>query len=250
MSNIIIKTASQIEGVRAACRLTSSVFSYLQTVNAVVENRTTEYIDQLIELFIVSQGGEPALKGFKDYKYASCISVNDEVCHGVPGKRLLKNGDIVKVDTVVKLGGYYGDKAMTFLVGEVSISGINIARAAKAAMIRGIEAVRPKARIGQISHAVNTYAKNMGYTTVTQYAGHGVGLDIHEAPLIPFQGHSDDGDFLRPGMIFTVEPMLCQGSPLTKVGADGWTAKTVDGKLSAQYEETVLCTESGYEILT
>lgn len=250
MKKIIIKNEAEIAGIKAACCLTGLVFSYLHTVNAIKEGITTEELDCLINNFIVVNGGEPVLIGYEGYKHASCISINDEVCHGVPGPRVIKDGDIVKVDTAVKLNGYIGDMAETFMVGNVKLNAKNIVHNARETARRGVIAVRPGIRTGDVGYAMNSYAKMLGYTTVREFAGHGVGLEVHEAPQIPFQGIQGKGDLIRPGMIFTIEPMLCESSPAIKKDKDGWTVRTLDGKLSAQFEYTVLCTETGYEVLT
>jgi methionyl aminopeptidase len=181
-----------------------------------------------------------------------CISINDEVCHGIPNpNRRLKNGDIVKIDVTTILDGFYGDTAATFTVGEVSKKARKLVRDTKKCLDIGIAQVRPENFFGNIGFEINNYAWNEGYTVVYEFAGHGVGVEFHEEPCILHVAPKDSGPVMKEGMIFTIEPMINIGVPKCKIDTwDGWTARTADGQLSAQFEHTVLVTKDGVEILT
>lgn len=248
--SIVIKTAQQIEGIRKSSQLAASTLAYIAPF--VVEGVTTEYLDDLILKYITDHGARSATIGYMGYQKASCISPNDVVCHGIPSdKVILKNADIVNIDVTTILDGYYGDTSAMFLVGEVSEEARKLVDAAKHCLHLGIQEVKPGNHFGDIGFVIARYAQSKGYSVVYQFCGHGVGLNFHEDPQVEHIARKGSGPIMQPGMIFTIEPMINMGKAKVKIDAkDGWTARTIDGKLSAQFEHTVLVTETGHEILT
>jgi methionyl aminopeptidase len=247
---IAIKTGAEIEGMRLAGRLASEVLDMLTP--HVRPGITTKEIDRLAHDHMVSvQGGIPATLGYQPpgypaYPASLCTSLNDVVCHGIPDDRPLKNGDIVNIDVTVIKDGWHGDNSRMFVVGDATIAARRLCQITFDAMWKGIVKVRPGARLGDIGHAIQTFAENAGFSVVREFCGHGVGARFHEEPL----------EELVPGMIFTIEPMINAGRREIKEDRrgnrpyDGWTIVTRDRSLSAQWEHTVLVTESGYEVLT
>jgi len=250
MAEIIIKTPEQIEGIRKSSQLAAKTLDYAgQFVKAGV---TTGYIDDKIEEFIISHGAIPATKGYNGYPKSSCISLNEVVCHGIPSeKTILKEGDILNIDVTTILNGYYGDTSSMFSVGEISPLAEKLIEATKHCLDLGIQQVIPGNYFGNIGFAINRFAKAKGYSVVYEFCGHGVGIQFHEEPQVDHAARRNTGAKMKPGMIFTIEPMINQGRAGTKVDKhDGWTARSVDNKLSAQFEHTILITETGYEVLT
>ena len=256
---IIIKDAAAIAGMRLAGRLGSEVLDMLTPY--VKPGVTTGELDKLAHDYMVDvQGGIPATlnyqpPGYPPYPASLCASVNDEVCHGIPGPRVLKNGDIVNIDVTVIKDGWHGDNSRMFVVGEGSIAAKRLCAVTFEAMWRGIVKVRPGGRLGDIGHAIQTFAENQGYSVVREFCGHGVGARFHEEPQILHYGRPGTLEEMVPGMIFTVEPMINLGKREIKEDRkggkyDGWTIVTKDRSLSAQWEHTVLVTETGYEVLT
>lgn len=256
---IIIKDAAAIAGMRLAGRLGSEVLDMLTP--HVKPGVTTGELDKLAHDYMVDvQGGIPATlnyqpPGYPPYPASLCTSVNDEVCHGIPGSRVLKNGDIVNIDVTVIKDGWHGDNSRMFVVGEGSIAAKRLCAVTFEAMWRGIVKVRPGGRLGDIGHAIQTFAENQGYSVVREFCGHGVGSKFHEEPQILHYGRPGTLEEMVPGMIFTVEPMINLGKREIKEDRkggkyDGWTIVTKDRSLSAQWEHTVLVTETGYEVLT
>lgn len=245
----IIKNKKQIKGIRKSCRLAANTLKFAEKI--MKSGMKSEDLDNEIREYIYSHGGIPATLGYQNYKKSCCISVNEVVCHGVPDSRKFQNGDIVKVDVATILKGYYGDNCSTFVVGEVTQEASELMRVAKECLYKGIEICGPNVKISKIGEVIQSHAENHGFSVVYQYAGHGVGCQFHEAPSI---SHTAEGNIdinMEPGWIFTIEPMINQGQPATVLNeVDGWTVSTIDGKLSAQYEHTVLIKENGYEILT
>jgi methionyl aminopeptidase len=257
---ISIKTGADIEGMRLAGRLASEVLDMLTPhVRAGV---TTREIDRIAHEYMVEvQGGVPATLGYQPpgypaYPASLCTSLNDVVCHGIPDERPLKNGDIVNIDVTVIKDGWHGDNSRMYIVGESSIVARRLCQITFEAMWKGIVKVRPGARLGDIGNAIQTFAENAGYSVVREFCGHGVGARFHEEPQVLHYGRPGTLEELVPGMIFTIEPMINAGRREIKEDRrgnrpyDGWTIVTKDRSLSAQWEHTVLVTDSGYEVLT
>ncbi|MBE0548351.1 MAG: type I methionyl aminopeptidase [Rubrivivax sp.] len=258
--SIPIKSAAQIEGMRLAGRLASEVLDMLTPhMRAGV---TTLEIDRLAHDHMVHvQGGVPATlgygpPGYPPYPASLCSSLNDVVCHGIPDERPLKNGDIVNIDVTVIKDGWHGDNSRMYIVGETSIAARRLCQITFEAMWKGIVRVKPGARLGDIGHAIQAYAEHAGYSVVREFCGHGVGARFHEEPQVLHYGRPGTLEELVPGMIFTIEPMINAGKRDIKEDRkgnrpyDGWTIVTRDRSLSAQWEHTVLVTDSGYEVLT
>lgn len=249
MEAIIIKTEEQIEGIRKACKLAADTLRFIEP--HVVPGVSTNHINDLIEQYTKDHGAIPAPLGYQGYPKASCISLNEVICHGVPSEYLLKEGDIVNIDVTPILNGYYGDTSKMFAVGEVSDSAKKLMLASKKALEIGIRQVKPGVKFGMIGYAISRLIDTLGYSIVEQFCGHGTGVDFHEPPHVMHRDWYDKGEFMKKGMIFTIEPMINQGVKEAVIDeSDGWTARTEDGRLSAQYEHTVLVTENGVEVLT
>ncbi|MBR5746239.1 MAG: type I methionyl aminopeptidase [Clostridia bacterium] len=215
------------------------------------EGVTTAAIDREIKKCILSHGAKPSFLGYGGFPASACISVNDEIIHGIPSNtRVLKNGDIVKIDVGAYYKGFHGDCAATFTVGEVSGEAKKLIEVTRQCFYEGISAVKEGARLGDIGHAVQSYAESFGYSVVREYVGHGVGHDLHEDPEVPNYGTPGHGFRLRPGMTLAIEPMINAGTFEVRVLANEWTVVTADGKLSSHYENTVAITENGVVILT
>jgi len=248
--SIIIKTEEQIEGIRKSSKLAGEVLIYV--TDFVKEGVSTYYLDQLIHNFIVEHGAIPATMNYNGFPKSCCTSLNDVICHGIPSEDvILKNGDILNIDITTILGGYFGDTSRMFVVGEASEAAMKLVNATKHCLDLGIQQVRPGNYFGNIGYAISRYAIAQGFTVVYEYCGHGVGIEFHEEPQVDHAARKNSGPKMKPGMIFTIEPMINEGKPRVRVDeVDGWTARTVDNKLSAQFEHTILVTETGYEVLT
>ncbi|MBU3650754.1 MAG: type I methionyl aminopeptidase [Limnohabitans sp.] len=251
---IICKDSAGIAAMRVAGRLASEVLDYLTPhVKAGV---TTNELDQLAHDYITQvQQAIPAPlnyapSGYKPYPKSICTSINHQVCHGIPNDKPLKKGDIVNIDITVIKDGWHGDTSRMFLVGETSIAASRLCKLTYEAMWHGIVQVKPGAQLGDIGHAIQKFAENLGCSIVREFCGHGIGQGFHEEPQILHYGRPGTGETLRPGMIFTIEPMINAGKRDIKELGDGWTIVTRDHSLSAQWEHTVLVTETGYEVLT
>ena len=245
---ITIKSENEIELMRKAGYLVSLTHKYLKPF--IKPGITTKDLDKLAEDFIKENGGIPSCKGYQGFPAALCVSVNDEVVHGIPGKRVLKNGDIVTIDMVIGYHGYQGDAAWTYAVGSINDNKKYLMEHTEKALYEGINQVKPGNRIGHISEAVETYAKKHKLGVVKELVGHGIGTSMHEEPDVPNYGKKGTGPKLKPGMVICIEPMLNLGSASVGILDDDWTIVTEDGCPSAHYEHTVLVTEDGYEILT
>jgi methionyl aminopeptidase len=247
---IIIKTPKQIDGIRKACKLTAQTLDFIRP--HVVPGVSTEAINQLVVQFTRDNGGTPATLNYRGYPKECCISINEVICHGIPSETtILKQGDIVNVDVSTILDGYFGDTSTMFAVGPISPQAAHLIEVAKKCLELGINEVRPGNHFGNIGFAITKYALTKKHSVVYNFAGHGIGIRFHEAPEINhYVTKKDQGPIMKPGMIFTIEPMINAGSPHCRMDADNWTARTADGLLSAQYEHTVLVTENGVEILT
>lgn len=211
---------------------------------------TTWEIEEFVENFLAEHGATPEQKGYQGYKYATCASVNDVICHGFPSKKPLKNGDIVTIDMVVNLNGGLADSAWSYAVGEVDPEAQHLLDVTKESLYRGIVAATVGNRLGDIGHAIQSYAEAEGFSVVRDFTGHGIGKTMHEDPMVLHYGKPGKGTRLKEGMVITIEPMLNAGTWHMKMDEDGWTARTVDGKLSAQYEHTLVITKEGAVILT
>ncbi len=246
--HIRLKEPKDIENIRKAGQLA------LTTLDRVAEQirpgLATNDIDALVHDFTIQNGAAPAPLHYRGFPKSVCVSVNEVICHGIPGKRVLKDGDIVNVDVTPILNGYYADMNKTFFVGEPGPEAQEIVHVAGTCLKKGMEAVRPGNTIGDIGWAIQTYAESQGCSVVREFVGHGVGFEFHEAPQVPHYGRKGEGIILVPGMVFTIEPMINLGKKDLTVLDDNWTAVTRDGSLSAQFEQTILVTETGFESLT
>jgi methionyl aminopeptidase len=251
---VVPKSAEEIEHMRLAGRLAGEVLDFIAPhVKAGV---STEELDRLCHDYMVrEQGTVPAPlnyapPGYKPFPKSICTSVNHQVCHGIPGERVLKGGDIVNIDITVIKDGFHGDTSRMFCVGEPSIQARRLVDTTFECMWLGILAVRPGANLGDIGAVIQKHAEGHGYSVVREFCGHGIGRKFHEEPQVLHYGRPGTGLTLEPGMIFTIEPMINAGRPAIRELADGWTIVTKDHSLSAQWEHTVLVTESGFEVLT
>jgi methionyl aminopeptidase len=245
---IVCKSAAELEKMRAANQLVARVLEALRQL--VVPGATTAGIDAEAERLVRDAGAEPAFKGYRGFPATVCASVNHEVVHGIPGPRVLREGDILSLDMGVKLGGFYGDCAVTLPVGQISAEAERLLVVTQDALARGIAAVRVGGRVSDIGHAVQTHVEAHGYSVVREFVGHGIGTSLHEEPQVANYGPAGRGPRLSEGMVIAIEPMVNAGQPAVKVLADGWTAVTRDGSLSAHFEHTVVVTGAGCEILT
>lgn len=247
--SISLKTPEQIAKMRVAGRLAAEVLDMI--TEHVVPGVTTDELNTICHDHIVNvQKGIPATLGYKGFTKSICTSINQQICHGIPSDRALKKGDIVNIDVTVIKDGWYGDTSRMYYVGAVLPHARRLCETAYECMVRGIRMVRPGATLGDIGHAIQVFAENQRYSVVEEYCGHGIGSNFHEDPQVLHHGKPGTGVELRPGMTFTIEPMINQGKRHARVLADGWTVVTKDRSLSAQWEHTVLVTENGYELLT
>lgn len=236
------------EGMRRAGRAAAEVLDSL--VPHVAPGVTTQEIDAIVYREMTARGGVPATLGYRGFTGSCCTSINHVVCHGIPGERVLKDGDIVNIDVTIILGGWHGDTSRMFLVGDVPIKARRLVDVTYECMMLGIAQARPGNRLGDIGHAIQTHAEKNRYGVVRDFCGHGLGRVFHDAPEVVHAGRPGTGPELRPGMFFTIEPMINVGKPAVKVLEDGWTAVTRDRTLSAQFEHAVGITDEGCEIFT
>ena len=246
--DIRLKESGDIEGIRKSGSL---VLATLDLVELKIRpDMITEEINTLVHDFTIKNGGTPAPLNYRGYPKSVCVSVNEVICHGIPGERVLKDGDIVNVDVTSILDGYYADANKTFFVGTPGPDARKIVGVARESLRLGMEAVQPGNKTGDIGWAIQCYAEGEGCSVVREFVGHGVGFEFHEAPQIPHFGRKGEGIVLVPGMAFTIEPMINLGKKNLRILEDKWTVVTVDRSLSAQFEQTILVTEDGYESLT
>ena len=245
---IQIKSPEEIEKVRSACRIVGQVLKDIDRY--VKEGTSTAELDRLGEELIIKYGGIPAFKGYRGYKYATCISVNEEVVHGIPGKKRLKVGDVVGVDVGAIKNGYYGDAAYTFCVGEPSKKVAKLLKYGKECLEKALMQARAGKHVGDISAAIEAHAKRGGFSVVKDLFGHGIGKELHEDPLIPNFGKVGEGPKLKWGMTLAIEPMLNVGGSEIETLSDGWTVVTKDRSLSVHFEHTILIKDKESEILT
>lgn len=250
MNNIKIKTAEEIELMRESGRLLAQVFSALD--NYMARGLSTLDINDFVEHYIVKTlGARPASKGQYGYQYVLNSSVNEVVCHGVPSaSKKLRNGDIINIDITLEKNGFVSDSSKMYCIGQVFPAAKHLVDVTYEAMWKGILAVKPNAKTGDIGHAIQQHAQKHDYSVVREYCGHGIGREMHEDPQILHYGIADTGITLKEGMTFTIEPMINQGTHRTKEKKDGWTVVTKDKKLSAQWEHTILVSSNGFEVLT
>ena len=253
---VTIKSKKEIELMREACKVVALTHKAIE--EAIKPGMTTADLDELVEKTMkkygaisAEKGYNPGIKGIPPYPASACISINDEVIHGIPSKkRIIKDGDIVSVDLVALKNGFNGDAARTYLVGNVSKDAKRLVEVTKQAFYEGIKYAKKGNRIGDVSHAIGEYVKFQGYSVVREFQGHGIGRSMHEDPEIPNYGKAGRGVRLEPGMTLAIEPMVIQGGPNILELDDGWTIITEDGSLSAHYENTILITENEPEVLT
>ncbi|TDL82674.1 type I methionyl aminopeptidase [Peribacillus frigoritolerans] len=245
---IILKSEREINRMHEAGKLLAAC--HKEVAKLVKPGVTTLEIDAFVDDYLKKHGATAEQKGYKGYEYATCASVNDEICHGFPNKKPLKNGDIVTIDFVVNLNGALADSAWTHSAGTLSEEAQKLMDVTKTAMYKGIEQAVIGNRLGDIGHAIQSYAEEESFSVVRDFTGHGIGKTMHEEPTVLHYGKPGKGLRLREGMVITIEPMLNAGTWYSKMDDNGWTARTVDGKLSAQYEHTVAITKDGPLILT
>ncbi len=245
---ITLKSAHEIEAMRLAGKITAAARALAREM--VKPGVTTQQIDKAVFHFIREQGAIPSFLHYNGYPASVCISVNDEIIHGIPGKRVLREGDIVSVDVGAYIGGYHGDCAGTYPCGQVSDEALRLIRVTRDSFFEGLKFAREGYRLSDISHAVQTFVEANGYSVVREYVGHGIGRNMHEAPEVPNYGKPGHGPRLLRGMTLAVEPMVNAGTAAIKQMSDGWTVKTADGKYAAHYENTILITAGDPELLT
>jgi methionyl aminopeptidase len=245
---VIIKSHREIEQLKRSNAIVAEVFEKLKGM--IVPGITTKELDQVAEEYIVLKGARPAFKGYRGFPATLCISINEEVVHGIPSQRRLKEGDIVSLDVGVDFVGYYGDAAITFPVGEVDPEAKRLLEVTEKALYIGIEKAKVGNRLFDISYAIQGWVESHGFSVVRDFVGHGIGRDLHEEPQIPNFGAPHQGPRLEKGMVFALEPMVNEGTYEVRVLSDGWTVVTADGKRSAHFEHTIAITEDGAEILS
>ena len=246
---VSIKTVDEIEKMRVAGRLAADVLHMIRP--HVQAGITTEELDRICHDYIVNtQQAIPAPLNYHGFPKSICTSINHQVCHGIPGKRILKQGDIVNIDITVIKDGYHGDTSKMFSVGQISPMARRLVQVSYECMCVGIEMVRPGVRLGDIGYAIQDHAESQNFSVVREYCGHGIGRQFHEEPQVLHYGKPGTGLVLEPGLIFTIEPMINAGKRQVKLMPDNWTVVTKDHSLSAQWEHTILVTDDGFEVLT
>jgi methionyl aminopeptidase len=245
---IIIRSHREIEHLKKSNIIVAEVFQELK--KAIKPGITTKELDQITETIILSKGALPAFKGYRGFPASLCVSINEEVVHGIPGQRRLKEGDIVSLDVGVNLNGYFGDGAITLPIGDVDREAKRLLEVTERALYTGIEQAKVGNRLFDISYAIQSWVEDHGFSVVRDFVGHGIGKDLHEEPQIPNFGSPHQGPRLERGMIFALEPMVNEGTYEVKILSDGWTVVTADGKRSAHFEHTIAITDGGPEILS
>ena len=245
---VTIKSPREIELLKVAGEITGSTHNYLKPY--IKPGITTKELDNLAEEYILSRGATPSFKGYDGFPGSICTSINEEVVHGIPGNRKLKEGDIITLDIGACWKGYHGDSAWTYAVGKISKEKQKLMDVTKESLFKGLEQIKPGNKIGDIGHAVQTYAESFGYGVVRELVGHGVGTDVHEEPDVPNYGKPNTGLTLKEGMVIAVEPMITMGDKEIYILDDDWTIITQDEMPAAHFEHTIVVTKNGYEILT
>jgi methionyl aminopeptidase len=242
------KTPEEIEVMRESCQLAAEVLVMIDPY--VKPGVTTDRLNEICHEYIVSKGAIPSPLNYRGFPKSICSSVNEEICHGIPSNRKLRNGDIVNLDITTYFKGFHGDTSRTFFVGSPRKKAEKLVEVCKEALQRGIEIVKPGARLGDIGATIQGLAESHGYTVVREFCGHGIGSNFHEEPQILHYGNFGDGLEIKKGMVFTIEPMINLGKPDLKILPDKWTAVTQDGQLSAQFEHTLCVTDTGVDVMT
>lgn len=245
---IICKTPREIEIMRHAGKIVALTHAELQ--KHISPGISTKELDAIAEKFIRKHDAIPSFKGYNGFRGSICASVNNELVHGIPGDRVLKNGDIISLDIGAKYQGYHGDSAWTYPVGTIDDETQKLLDVTEESLFLGLKEAKPGERLSNISHSIQTFVEANGFSIVREYVGHGVGQDLHEDPQIPHFGPPNKGPRLKPGMVLAIEPMVNAGSRYVKTLSDNWTVVTVDDKMCAHFEHTIAITEEGYEILT
>tara|TARA_A100001037_G_scaffold299628_1_gene325700 strand:+ start:115 stop:879 length:765 start_codon:yes stop_codon:yes gene_type:complete len=242
------KTEEEIKLMKESCELAAEVLLMIEPY--VKPGVTTERLDQICHDYIVAKGAVPSPLNYRGFPKSICSSVNEEICHGIPSDRKLRNGDIVNLDITTYLKGFHGDTSRTFFVGSPRKKATKLVEVCKEALQRGIEVVKPGAKLGDIGATIQNFAESHGYSIVREFCGHGIGVNFHEEPQILHYGKFGEGLEIKKGMVFTIEPMVNLGKPDLKILSDKWTAVTQDGEISAQFEHTICVTENGVDVMT
>ncbi|MBM7694379.1 methionyl aminopeptidase [Peribacillus deserti] len=245
---IICKTPRELEIMREAGRIVALTHQELKP--HIQPGITTKELDQLAENFIRKHDAIPSFKGYNGFRGSICASVNEELVHGIPGNRVLKDGDIISIDIGAKYNGYHGDSAWTYPVGNIDDETQRLLDVTEESLYRGLKEAMPGVRLSNISHAIQTYVEENKFSIVREYVGHGIGQDLHEDPQIPHYGPPNKGPRLKPGMVICIEPMVNAGSRYVQTQSDDWTVVTVDKKMCAHFEHTIAITETGFDVLT
>ncbi|UCH44952.1 MAG: type I methionyl aminopeptidase [Nitrospiraceae bacterium] len=245
---IVLKSHNEINRMAEACRIVAEVLEGIKS--RVAPGLTTKEIDSYVESFILSRSAKPAFKGYRGYPASVCTSINEQVVHGIPSKRKLKEGDIISLDVGVHYNGFFGDAAITLPVGKISDKAQKLLDSTEQALVKGIAQAVPGNRLSDISAAVQQHVESQGFSVVRSFVGHGIGHELHEEPQVPNFGNPGEGPVLKEGMTLAIEPMVNEGNWGVTILDDGWTAVTKDSSLSAHFEHTVAVTEKGCRILT
>lgn len=245
---VVIKSNSEIEKMRKAGEITAGALKVAE--EAIRIGMTTRELDTIIRKYITSHGAKPSFLGYGGFPASACISINDEVIHGIPGPRKIEDGDIVSVDVGAYINGYHGDSAKTFAVGNVSPEARKLLKSTEESLYIAIEMAKPGVRLGDIGAAIAKHNQDNGFSVVREFVGHGIGKDLHEEPEVPNFGTEGRGLRLQAGMVIAVEPMINMGTAKIRIMPDKWTVKTCDGKVSAHFEHTIAITQNGAVILT
>lgn len=243
-----IKNERELDSMRKAGRVTAQVLETLR--HSIRAGMKTRELNEIAESELRKLGGRSSFKGYRGYPASVCVSINDEIVHGIPGDRIIKEGDLVSLDFGAIVEGYQGDSAITVIVGEGGLLARSLLSATQESLAAGIAAARAGGRLGDVSSAIQRYAEARGFTVIREYTGHGIGREMHEDPLVPNFGEAGTGPELKKGMTLALEPMLTTGGWRTKVGRDNWVVSTADGSMAAHFEHTVAVTAGGAEILT
>lgn len=243
-----LKSDLEIDRIRTSCRIAAEAM--LRVAEELKPGVTTLHLDQIADQHIRSQGAVASALGYRGFPRSICISINEEVVHGIPSERVIQEGDILAVDIAVKKDGYHGDMNVSMTAGQVAPTAQNLLDATRQSLEQGLAACEPGKRLGDVGHAIQSYVEERGYSIVREYCGHGIGRSFHEDPQLLHYGVAGTGRRLQAGMVFTIEPMVNEGVADTRVLDDDWTAVTADGKLSAQYEHTVAVTRAGPDVLS
>ncbi|MZG54831.1 MAG: type I methionyl aminopeptidase [Nitrospinae bacterium] len=242
------KTEEEIKLMKESCKLAAEVLLMIEPY--VKPGVTTERLDQICHDYIISKGAVPSPLNYRGFPKSICSSVNEEICHGIPSDRKLRNGDIVNLDITTYLNGFHGDTSRTFFVGSPRKKAAKLVEVCREALQRGIEVVKPGAKLGDIGATIQNYAESHGYSIVREFCGHGIGANFHEEPQILHYGSFGEGLEIKKGMVFTIEPMVNLGKPDLRILSDKWTAVTQDGEISAQFEHTLCVTDNGVDVMT